>query len=835
MNRNVANQQDVIPVVIYAAKSTEDKRGSIPTQLEDCRKEIAAHPDGTTREIVGEHQDEARSAYKGNRGPGLEAAKRAAIEAAKERGSAELWVQHSDRLARGDGLSADHLAEVFFAMRRARVRLRSVQDDSNLQNAIHAVLIGERNHEDSHRKSEAVKAGLRRVKEKGKRAGSPVPDGYLSRPVIDEVTGERTGTSYVADPEREATIARMWALAESGMPPLVIARKLNSEGYRKASGRPWDRRGVESKLHNAFYAGAVVWHGEINWDSKTEQPTYLSRETWEKIEGQRKLRDRAGGSDRKPGQPRRNHLLSGLARCSRCGEPMYGRTSTYRRKSDGGRKRKYLCSTVHAGTGTCDAPLVDAELIDGALVENLAGLVADFPAWSKSIASARVAEQDAIEAELKSARSELAKTEGKVRKVEDRYANAEGEDAEALLDLLKRLRSERQTLNDRTASLEVEANRAAKAGRGDADNLLDFYNDLQEAIKGAISDGSLMDANAALLDRFSTFWIDSKPEGVSVVPELRPELLEVLVWDSGDFTEGEARARVVSYTEHDDRDHTAHTERLDSDPGFPTRLIPEVDSQNTQLYLCTNPNRVAFAANQPYDAGGPMSSSVPQRCSERPGGATILGSGFAANSAACSASERNPELITRVTPAPLAAAAIRSKASATSGLMPCPCRFASGPLYPPPDATGGTAPIDTGAPTLASAQSVVLLPGRPPSTFERTETLVRTGANEAASGNLTTTVSGEAPLRTAILTAVSLARARYWNLLMWAGFGAPFGKVGGASNRGRSFFIERAADSAERSAVVCALALPVIAPAIATRATVPRTSTKIDPRINGVD
>jgi hypothetical protein len=41
-----------------------------------------------------------------------------------------LWVQHSDRLARGDGLAADHLAEVFFEMRRAGVSLRSVQDDA---------------------------------------------------------------------------------------------------------------------------------------------------------------------------------------------------------------------------------------------------------------------------------------------------------------------------------------------------------------------------------------------------------------------------------------------------------------------------------------------------------------------------------------------------------------------------------------------------------------------------------------------------------------------------------------------------------------------------------
>ena len=41
----------------------------------------------------------------------------------------------------------------------------------------------------------------------------------------------------------------------------------------------------------------------------------------------------------------------------------------------------------------------------------------------------------------------------------------------------------------------------------------------------------------------------------------------------------------------------------------------------------------ACAASQPYALAGPRSSSVPRRCSELPGGATHLGSGWAANSA----------------------------------------------------------------------------------------------------------------------------------------------------------------------------------------------------------
>jgi hypothetical protein len=63
-----------LPCVIYAAKSTEDIRGSIGTQLEDCRAAIEREG---ARRVVVEHKDESASAFRGNRGPGLGAAKRA--------------------------------------------------------------------------------------------------------------------------------------------------------------------------------------------------------------------------------------------------------------------------------------------------------------------------------------------------------------------------------------------------------------------------------------------------------------------------------------------------------------------------------------------------------------------------------------------------------------------------------------------------------------------------------------------------------------------------------------------------------------------------------------
>jgi hypothetical protein len=89
--------------VLYAAKSTEDKHGSIPDQLNDGRK-LASERD---LDAVAEYSDEAASAYHGDRGPGLERA----MAHCQQIAPCALIVQHSDRLARGDAKQARHLIE----------------------------------------------------------------------------------------------------------------------------------------------------------------------------------------------------------------------------------------------------------------------------------------------------------------------------------------------------------------------------------------------------------------------------------------------------------------------------------------------------------------------------------------------------------------------------------------------------------------------------------------------------------------------------------------------------------------------------------------------------
>ena len=110
--------------VIYAAKSTEDERGSIPDQLADGRR--LATERGL--EVVAEFKDEAKSAFHGDRGPGLAKALADCERLSVEHGSCALIVQRSDRLARGDGKQARSLVEIVLWAIKHDVELHSVMD-----------------------------------------------------------------------------------------------------------------------------------------------------------------------------------------------------------------------------------------------------------------------------------------------------------------------------------------------------------------------------------------------------------------------------------------------------------------------------------------------------------------------------------------------------------------------------------------------------------------------------------------------------------------------------------------------------------------------------------
>jgi DNA invertase Pin-like site-specific DNA recombinase len=348
----------VIACVVYAAKSTEDLRGSLTTQVADCRGSIASNGD---RRVVAEHADEAVSGFSSSRGPGLSAALAQVEALGAEHGRAELWVQHSDRLARGDGRKARHLVEIALWALKRGLTVRSVEDPDTFRDLLYAVVTGERNHEDSRRKGAASAAGLKRAVYRGEYAGQPL-DRYRVVVTADE-HGHVTKTLDI-NPERAPLFRLIFRMAHRGANSGDIARKINAGGWltaprkRTQQAAPFSPAFVRWILVNPRYAGLAFYKGEIV--AKGQWPAYISRREHERIV--------ARLVHYKPRNlPREPFLLARAAGCGDCGSYMITTMGTVRR--DGTRSRRYICNEHRLGR--CAAPPIDAAVVDHAFVAHL--------------------------------------------------------------------------------------------------------------------------------------------------------------------------------------------------------------------------------------------------------------------------------------------------------------------------------------------------------------------------------------------------------------------------------------------------------------------------------
>jgi site-specific DNA recombinase len=503
-----------LPAVIYAAKSTEDHRGSIATQIQDCRD--LAERSGWV--VAGEFHDEGFSAYRGNRGPGLERAKQRAVRAAKESGQCMLVVQHSDRLARGAGDApgaADHLGEVYFWARRHGVRLRSVQDDANLEDALRAVLIGERNTEDSARKSMATRAGKRRRFDRGDSAG-PLPFGYSLVDATDNegrvvTVGDRVLRRRVPEPTEAAVVVRMFGLLDDGHGIGDITRWLNEQGTRTKRGKPFTRNRVRDILQNPWYAGLVrIRRTELgpigepvgSWEvvGGNHEPL-LSVTEFERITAKLARTDPASVARRKGGRPSDVALLSGVLFCGDCGHGIWHRKT--------GAGRNYRCSHARQKTGVCSAPRFEAQAVEEAVVDHLQSLFVDFAGWLEDVAGERAAQRDALVqrlAALHDDRARLARDRELVREDYMRQLRAgNARAADLATGELDRIAQEDATLGVEAADLEA---RLTEWDQPEAtDTMLDWWNEFSAAIRGEVGQAaSVREANAALRERFAAIY-----------------------------------------------------------------------------------------------------------------------------------------------------------------------------------------------------------------------------------------------------------------------------------------------------------------------------------------
>jgi site-specific DNA recombinase len=472
------------PAILYAAKSTEDKHGSIPTQLKDGR----AFAEREGFKVVAKYEDEKASAYKGDRGPGL-----AEALAHAARIGAALIVQHSDRLARGDGKQARHLAELFFASSRKGITLRSVQDDSTFDSPILVAVMGERNMEDSRRKSQAVKAGLDRRRKRGLPLGGPPSFGYrYERNELDE-------RLRVIEPIQAEVVRRIvaWHLAGKGY--MAIAQELRKDGSPSPKGGPWNSSRVCSVLSNPFIAG-LIRDGEGFIEGRHEP--IIDRQTWEQLEALRKARARTYKRGR---NPLGKHLFrKGFLRCGKCGATMVPRSE---RLPHDGLSEAYYCFERFKDKDNCNMPRIPRAKVDDAIYAYFQGLDLDIEATRKQMASATARKLAEARELLHQAQQEEQESEARLKRVKRDYFNGDLT-AEEWRELREELEPEFEAAKAETQSLRARL-REAEDGTALAEfqaGVLEAFSEVREALTKEIRDaGGAAELRAVLMRLFEGF------------------------------------------------------------------------------------------------------------------------------------------------------------------------------------------------------------------------------------------------------------------------------------------------------------------------------------------
>lgn len=460
----------MIPAVIYAAKSTEDKHGSIGTQIADCRN--LAEREGW--EVIGEFSDEGFSAYSGNRGPDLERAKQAAIAAAAEHGECILVAQDADRFARGAGDApdaADHLGELYFAMKRQGVELWTVR--SGHLDLLRAAIEGERSRDESARKTQSVRAGLKRRKDRGQPVG-PVLLGYrVERTVVENTVI----TSRVEDPEYSAVMERAFKLIDQGHTPGEICRIFNREGLRNRPrggkpGQPFAARRLRDTLRKRGYLGENGYP-RISW---------MTDDLFERVQARLDARARKGFQRLGGNTPRREFLLRGICTCDYCGAPLYARTEP---DSTG----RYVCRNVRLHTGICTAAPIRADVLEAAVLGRLRHFVGDVEGWLRERLVAQQEERERHRHAADRARVQLREAEQRIQKAQHRYDRAlDADDEDVAAEIERQLVRLGQDRDERAQAVAHADSKVQEwSGEPDLDAARRWLEDVLAQVAGRIA------------------------------------------------------------------------------------------------------------------------------------------------------------------------------------------------------------------------------------------------------------------------------------------------------------------------------------------------------------
>jgi site-specific DNA recombinase len=316
-----------------------------------------------------------------------------------------LLVYRVDRLSR----SVRGLAQILEELDHARVLFRSATepfDTGTPAGRMMVQMLGVFAEFERATMVDRVIAGMERKAARGGWLGGPNPYGYRYNPA----------TAMLEPDEAEAEIVRtifdLYVTKRLGTK--AVANWLNAHGHRTRAGRLWSLVTAFDVLRNPVHIGRIRFRGE---SYEGPHAALVDVATFE--EAQRTLAARAGTAWKRRSNTS-EYLLSGLVRCSRCGNRYLGTVAHGRR----GAYRYYTCfSRNRYGRHGCQADRLPAEALERAVLESIRGTYADTDLIERALAGAR----QRADAAVPSVRAELRSVEAKIGKAEqalERYFNA---------------------------------------------------------------------------------------------------------------------------------------------------------------------------------------------------------------------------------------------------------------------------------------------------------------------------------------------------------------------------------------------------------------------------
>ncbi len=198
------------------------------------------------------------------------------------------------------------------------------------------------------------------------RTGERVARAALQRAELGKNHGGRRPFGYTKDglhldPVESAELRRAYASILAGVPLGAIARDLNARGVGTVNGRPWMPGTVRGMLLRPRSAGLSEHRGEIV--GRAQWPPIVTEDVWRGAIAL--LTDPAR---RTSTGNRATYLLSGLARCGKCGEPMTSGGVKRSNTGTAGYRRIYKCRV-----GYCVGRRQDwiDEFVTGVVIERL--------------------------------------------------------------------------------------------------------------------------------------------------------------------------------------------------------------------------------------------------------------------------------------------------------------------------------------------------------------------------------------------------------------------------------------------------------------------------------